>query len=180
MMSPDEMRSFGARLRALREARKLSRDELGRMLGEALDTSPVTGQTIYRWERGLMEPESDKMGALAAIFNVSKLYLTHGIDETEPEPFHDLGSLSDEDLAIEGVRRDEARDGRELTDAESSYLRETFRATQLSIGAMSSEDAIRDLKLALRRFRAGVAEDYSRPSTPARDRLLGRKTRKRG
>ena len=157
---------------------KLARERLG-MSQEALaDACPsLSLSSVQKIERGVQVkgPHALSLSEIARALEVSSDWLLGGDVGSQDTP-----ALSDEDLAIEGVRRDEARDGRELTDAESSYLRETFRATQLSIGAMSSEDAIRDLKIALRRLRAGQVEDYSRPSTPARDRLLGRKTRKRG
>lgn len=157
---------------------KLARERLG-MSQEALaDACPsVSLSSVQKIERGVQVkgPHALSLSEIARALEVSSDWLLG-----EDVGSQDAPALSDEDLAIEGVRRDELRDGRELTDAEASYLRETFRGTQLSIGAMSSEDAIRDLKLALRRLRAGVVEDYSRPSTPARDRLLGRADRKRG
>lgn len=162
--------AVGRRVAEARKRAGLVQNELADMVGRRNDA-------ISRLERAdTKSPPTDLIFSISQALSVSMEWLLLGEDVGS----QDAPALSDEDLAIEGVRRDETRDGRELTDAESSYLRETFRATQLSIGAMSSEDAIRDLKIALRRLRAGQVEDYSRPSTPARDRLLGRKTRKRG
>lgn len=155
---------------------KLARERLG-MSQEALaDACPsVSLSSIQKIERGVQVkgPHAMSLSEIARALEVSSDWLL-GEDVSS----QDAPELSDEDLAIEGVRRDELRDGRTLTDEEVAHLRKAFQASQFSIGAMSSEDAIRDLKMALRRLRAGVAEDYSRPSTPARDRLLGRKPKK--
>lgn len=152
---------------------KLARERLG-MSQEALaDACPsVSLSSIQKIERGVQVkgPHALSLSEIARALEVSSDWLLG-----EDVGSQDAPEFSDEDLAIEGVRRDELRDGRTLTDEEVAHLRKSFRDTQLSIGTMSSDDAIRDLKMALRRFRAGVTEDYSRPSTPARDRLLGRK-----
>lgn len=157
---------------------KLARERLG-MSQEALaDACPsLSLSSVQKIERGVQVkgPHALSLSEIARALEVSSDWLLG-----EDVGSQDAPELSDEDLAIEGVRRDELRDGRTLTDEEVAHLRKAFQASQLSIGSLPSDDAIRDLKIALRRFRAGVAEDYSRPSTPARDRLLGRADRKRG
>lgn len=160
--------AVGRRVAEVRKRAGLVQSELADMVGRRNDA-------ISRLERGeTKSPPTDLTFAISKALSTPIEWLLTGEDVGA----QDAPELSDDDLAIEGVRRDEARDGRVLTDEEAEHLRETFRATQLSIGMMSSEDAIRDLKIALRRFRAGQVEDYSRPSTPARDRLLGRRPKK--
>lgn len=132
MMSPDEMRSFGARLRALREARKLSRDELGRMLGEELGGAPVTGQSIYRWERGLMEPESDKQEALARIFGVSKLFLTYGVRSAAPPA---LDPVTDTSRPLAEMLLDDYRDNHGYGADKVAWIREQLPSYMFSSGA---------------------------------------------
>lgn len=162
--------AVGRRVAEARKRAGLVQNELADMVGRRNDA-------ISRLERAdTKSPPTDLIFSISQALSVPMEWLLLGKDVRS----QDAPELSDEDLAIEGVRRDELRDGRTLTDEEVAHLRKAFQASQLSIGSLPSDDAIRDLKLALRRFRAGVAEDYSRPSTPARDRLLGRKTRKRG
>jgi transcriptional regulator with XRE-family HTH domain len=57
------MAIFGNRLRELREAQHLTRDELGRRLG-------VTGTTIYRYEHGERDPAIERIEQLAAELRV--------------------------------------------------------------------------------------------------------------
>lgn len=181
MTSPKKIIAMGARIRERRRLLGVSQERLGAMVQEVTGREAFARMNVSKWERDVAVPDRGNLAALAQIFDVSEAWLEYGDEALSTVTEHEsssLAALSDEDLAIEGVRRDEARDGRGLTDEEAEHLRETFRATQLSIGVMSSEDAIRDLKIALRRFRAGQVEDYSRPSTPARDRLLVRKPKK--
>ncbi len=55
---------FGDNLRALRRAKKMSRETLGGLLG-------VTGAAVYKWETGKAEPGIDKLVALADYYGVT-------------------------------------------------------------------------------------------------------------
>lgn len=58
------------RLRALREAKKLSRDELALEVGSS---KPM----LQRYEKGESQPTADVIIRLAQFFRVSSDYLTH-------------------------------------------------------------------------------------------------------
>lgn len=51
------LEAFGAYIRALRERRKLTQAKLGGLIG-------VTGNTVYRIEKGRQEPETTQLAAL--------------------------------------------------------------------------------------------------------------------
>ena len=57
------MATLGKRLRELREAQHLTREELGSRLG-------VTGTTIYRYEHGERDPDIARIESLAAELKV--------------------------------------------------------------------------------------------------------------
>lgn len=55
---------LGINIRKEREARKLTQDELGKILG-------VSKQTVSSWEKGDKKPRVDKLNNLAELFNTS-------------------------------------------------------------------------------------------------------------
>lgn len=59
---------FGSRLRDLRNKKKLTQDDLGKMLN-------VSGKTIGAWERDSRQPNIEAINKIASIFNVSTDYL---------------------------------------------------------------------------------------------------------
>lgn len=164
---------LGERIRARREALGMQQIDLADAIG-------VRPHSMWRYEAGKSRPRAEMLDKIADALQTTSKALLHGEEDEleEPDRHIDVSQLSDEDLAIEGLRRDEMRNGRMLMADEEERLREEFRSTQLSIGVMSTEDAHRYLSVTLRKIRSGQEEDYSRPSTPARDRLLGRRPRK--
>ena len=64
----DLLKRFGDRLKDLREEKKLSINELGRIIG-------VSGAAISRWENYLREPKLSNLYALSKFFNCSIDYL---------------------------------------------------------------------------------------------------------
>lgn len=69
------MFDFGLRLRSLREAQKLSQEQLGRKIGRS---KPV----ISNYENNIKFPPFEVLTQLAVVFNVSLDYLV-GIDKNE-------------------------------------------------------------------------------------------------
>jgi transcriptional regulator with XRE-family HTH domain len=67
---------FGARIRALREARGLGQLDLG----QAVDHK--TGQTqVSRWENGARMPSTGKIAKLADVLGTTTDYLLHGEEQ---------------------------------------------------------------------------------------------------
>lgn len=67
--------AFGERLKELREARKLTQEELGKMVG-------TTRQTISNYEIGKRKADYEMLEALADIFNVDIDYLLGKTNKT--------------------------------------------------------------------------------------------------
>lgn len=55
---------FGSRLKDLRNERKLTQDDLGKLLN-------VSGKTIGTWERDSRQPNIESINKLASIFGVT-------------------------------------------------------------------------------------------------------------
>lgn len=66
--------SIGKRITKLRNALKMTQDELA----EKLD---VSRQSIFKWEKDLVIPEMDNIIRLSKVFNVSLEYLVNGKKE---------------------------------------------------------------------------------------------------
>ncbi len=64
---------FGNHIKELREERKMSQAQAGRIFH-------VTGQTFSRWETGVMEPDFDTLKKIAEYFGVTTDYLL-GLEE---------------------------------------------------------------------------------------------------
>lgn len=71
--------TFGARLRAAREAAGYSRGELARRLHAA--GTPAEVVTVYRWERGQRAPRRRHVEALADVLGVEPDWLLTGTGE---------------------------------------------------------------------------------------------------
>lgn len=69
------MSKFGDRLKSLRIAKRMSQDELARVIG-------VTRAAVSQYERGLREPQLETMEFLADYFNVDYNYLLGKEDVT--------------------------------------------------------------------------------------------------
>lgn len=85
---------FGLRLRALRNEKKLTQDELGKLLN-------VSGKTIGTWERDSRQPNIEAINKLASIFDVTTDYLLGNSNEKQPQKYYDLSDKEKNDIAIQ-------------------------------------------------------------------------------
>lgn len=84
---------FGLRLRYLRNEKKLTEEDLGKVLGQ-------TKFNISNYEVGRQQPDNETLKALANYFNVSVDYLlceTNVRNHTETLAFHTTGDLNEEE-----------------------------------------------------------------------------------
>ena len=81
------------KLKELRVKKRLSQEELGKILG-------VSGQTILNWENCIHSPNVDQLIKLADFFDVSIDYLVglKNENKTKNEIMNDLKDNSKEDL----------------------------------------------------------------------------------
>ena len=104
------MKSFGDRLRELRDQRDISQKELADKLG-------VNKQTISQYERDVREPSLDMLSSLCDFFNVSADYILGKTNVTprflnsEQLALLDGGSLNTDEMNIIVAYR-KASDGR--------------------------------------------------------------------
>lgn len=88
---------FGLRLRALRNEKKLTQDELGKLLN-------VSGKTIGTWERDSRQPNIEAINKLASIFDVTTDYLLGNSNEKQPQKYYDLSDKEKNDIAIQAKK----------------------------------------------------------------------------
>ena len=88
---------FGLRLRALRNEKKLTQDELGKLLN-------VSGKTIGTWERDSRQPNIEAVNKLASIFDVTTDYLLGNSNEKQPQKYYDLSDKEKNDIAIQAEK----------------------------------------------------------------------------
>lgn len=88
---------FGLRLRALRNEKKLTQDELGKLLN-------VSGKTIGTWERDSRKPNIEAINKLASIFDVTTDYLLGNSNEKQPQKYYDLSDKEKNDIAIQAEK----------------------------------------------------------------------------
>lgn len=88
---------FGLRLRALRNEKKLTQDELGKLLN-------VSGKTIGTWERDSRQPNIEAINKLASIFDVTTDYLLENSNEKQPQKYYDLSDKEKNDIAIQAEK----------------------------------------------------------------------------
>ena len=88
---------FGLRLRALRNEKKLTQDELGKSLN-------VSGKTIGTWERDSRQPNIEAINKLASIFDVTTDYLLGNSNEKQPQKYYDLSDKEKNDIAIQAEK----------------------------------------------------------------------------
>lgn len=88
---------FGLRLRALRNEKKLTQDELGKLLN-------VSGKTIGTWERDSRQPNIEAINKLASIFDVTTDYLLGNSNEKQPQKYYDLSDKKKNDIAIQAEK----------------------------------------------------------------------------
>ena len=87
---------FGLRLRALRNEKKLTQDELGKLLN-------VSGKTIGTWERDSRQPNIEAINKLASIFDVTTDYLLGNSNEKQPQKYYDLSDKEKKVLCQKGL-----------------------------------------------------------------------------
>lgn len=88
---------FGSRLKDLRNERKLTQDDLGKLLN-------VSGKTIGTWERDSRQPNIESINKLATIFGVTTDYLLGNSDEKKSQKYYDLSDKEKNDIAIQAER----------------------------------------------------------------------------
>lgn len=88
---------FGSRLKDLRNERKLTQDDLGKLLN-------VSGKTIGTWERDSRQPNIESINKLAAIFGVTTDYLLGNSDEKKSQKYYELSDKEKNDIAIQAER----------------------------------------------------------------------------
>lgn len=88
---------FDLRLRALRNEKKLTQDELGKLLN-------VSGKTIGTWERDSRQPNIEAINKLASIFDVTTDYLLGNSNEKQPQKYYDLSDKEKNDIAIQAEK----------------------------------------------------------------------------
>lgn len=94
---------FGSRLRDLRNEKKLTQDDLGKMLN-------VSGKTIGAWERDSRQPNIEAINKIASIFNVSTDYLLGNpekISNTKTADIEDLDKMIDNARSFGGKKMTE-------------------------------------------------------------------------
>lgn len=88
---------FGSRLKDLRNERKLTQDDLGKLLN-------VSGKTIGTWERDSRQPNIESINKLASIFGVTTDYLLGNSDEKKSQKYYELSDKEKNDIAIQAER----------------------------------------------------------------------------
>lgn len=104
---------FGSRLRDLRNEKKLTQDDLGKMLN-------VSGKTIGAWERDSRQPNIEAINKIASIFNVSTDYLLGN-----PEKISNTKTADIEDDSIIFTY-----EGRQIPKEDLELMRRLMRGTR--------------------------------------------------
>lgn len=89
-MAAEFLEQMGAQMRGRREALGLSRSEVARRM-----PGKVSENQVYRWEKGLHQPNPDTLQALADVLecSVATLMSSPPVKERTPEPFSALSQL---------------------------------------------------------------------------------------
>lgn len=96
------MKTYAARLKALRKEKGLTQQDVADQLG-------VNKQTVSGYERGARKPDFERLDALAELFDVSIAYLVGSQDERGSYPKHgtpEFQEPEEEDAAILEAYRD--------------------------------------------------------------------------
>lgn len=104
---------FGSRLRDLRNEKKLTQDDLGKMLN-------VSGKTIGAWERDSRQPNIEAINKIASIFNVSTDYLLGKPTQTETVKTADI---EDDSIIF-------TYEGRQIPKEDLEFMRRLMRGTR--------------------------------------------------
>jgi len=83
---------IGQRIKQLREAAKLTQDQLGQKFAEGKDDPGLTKQAISAWESGRNQPDAAQVVILCETFNVSADALL-GTDRGAPTDLTDVSEL---------------------------------------------------------------------------------------
>lgn len=95
---------FAKRLKQLREARKLTQEELGIQVGKTIESGTIARTTISGYELGSRSPDLETLDAFADFFNVDVDYLLGRKDTTTVIDFsapNILAAHATEDLTEE-------------------------------------------------------------------------------
>ncbi|WP_302757223.1 helix-turn-helix domain-containing protein [Ligilactobacillus salivarius] len=102
---------FGSRLRDLRNEKKLTQDDLGKMLN-------VSGKTIGAWERDSRQPNIEAINKIASIFNVSTDYLLGRPEKKEDDA--KTADIEDLDKMIDNAR---SFGGKKMTENDREIIK---------------------------------------------------------
>lgn len=92
----------GERLRAIREMRGMTQDDLGRVVG-------TSGIQIYRYENGKTEPATELLVGIARALEVTTDYLLGLVDDVD-ERLQEEGLSPEERALLAAFRRRDALD----------------------------------------------------------------------
>lgn len=104
---------FGSRLRDLRNEKKLTQDDLGKMLN-------VSGKTIGAWERDSRQPNIEAINKIASIFNVSTDYL---LGNPEKISNTKIADIEDDSIIF-------TYEGRQIPKEDLEFMRRLMRGTR--------------------------------------------------
>lgn len=105
---------FGLRLRDLRNEKKLTQDDLGKMLN-------VSGKTIGAWERDSRQPNIEAINKIASIFNVSTDYLLGNPEKKDDDT--KTADIEDDSIIF-------TYEGRQIPKEDLEFMRRLMRGTR--------------------------------------------------
>ena len=105
---------FGSRLRDLRNEKKLTQDDLGKMLN-------VSGKTIGAWERDSRQPNIEAISKIASIFNVSTDYLLGNVEKKDDDT--KTADIEDDSIIF-------TYEGRQIPKEDLEFMRRLMRGTR--------------------------------------------------
>lgn len=105
---------FGSRLRDLRNEKKLTQDDLGKMLN-------VSGKTIGAWERDSRQPNIEAINKIASIFNVSTDYLLGNVEKKDDDT--KTADIEDDSIIF-------TYEGRQIPKEDLEFMRRLMRGTR--------------------------------------------------
>jgi transcriptional regulator with XRE-family HTH domain len=105
------MSTFGQRLKALREERELTQEELAKLIG-------VNRATLANWEVGRTQPDYDRLCRIASYFKVTSDYLIGRTDQrSAPAEIESIDEAVAIALKLSGVDNPRAETIGEVKDA---------------------------------------------------------------